>query len=134
MLKTITEKQSFDFGRFAAEPFRVFFPLGILAAVVGVALWPLHLWGIVPWYPGQTHARLMANGFFGGFIIGFLGTAMPRMLSTKPLKSIETGLLAVLYLALVASYSFAATVLGDALMLCFVLAFASCMLPRAWRR
>jgi uncharacterized protein involved in response to NO len=134
MLKTITGKQGLDFGRFAAEPFRVFFPLGVLAAVLGVALWPLHLWGVVGWYPGQIHARLMANGFFGGFIIGFLGTAMPRMLSTKPLKSLETGLLAVLYLALVTFYSVGATATGDGLMLCFVLGFATCMLPRVLRR
>jgi uncharacterized protein involved in response to NO len=134
MLKAVTEKQSIDFGRFAAEPFRVFFPLGVLAAVVGVALWPLHLWGVISWYPGQIHARLMANGFFGGFIIGFLGTAMPRMLSTRPLKSLETGLLAILHLALVAFYSVGATVTGDALMLCLVLAFATYMLPRALRR
>ena len=134
VLKTVTEKHGLNFDRFAAEPFRLFFPLAVLAGVVGVALWPLHLWGVVSWYPGQTHARLMANGFFGGFIIGFLGTAMPRMLSTKPFTSIEIGLLAILYLALVAFYAVGSAVTGDALMLCFVLGFTSCMLPRAWRR
>jgi uncharacterized protein involved in response to NO len=134
MMKEVTEKQGLDSARFAAEPFRVFFPLGVLAAVIGVALWPLHLWGVLSWYPGQIHARLMANGFFGGFIIGFLGTAMPRMLSTKPLKSLETGLLAILYLALVTFYSVGATAIGDVSMFCFVLGFATCMLPRALRR
>ncbi len=71
-----------DVGR---EPFRVFFPLGVLAAVIGALLWPLHLWGLSPIYPGQAHARLMAFGLFGAFILGFLGTSLPRLLSAPPL-------------------------------------------------
>ena len=67
------------------EPFRLFFPEGVLAGILGVSLWPLHFGGIMSFYPGQAHARLMAFGFFGGFIFGFLGTAMPRMLSAPPL-------------------------------------------------
>ena len=57
---------------FAREPFRLFFPFAVLAGIVGVALWPLHFWGMVEWYPGQTHARIMAYGLFGGFIFDVL--------------------------------------------------------------
>jgi uncharacterized protein involved in response to NO len=64
---------------FGTEPFRLFFPAGVLAGLLGVALWPLHFGGYVAFYPGQVHARLMAFGFFGAFILGFLGTALPRM-------------------------------------------------------
>src|SRR5689334_9976809 len=64
-----------------AEPFRLFFPLGTLAGLIGVALWPLHFTGMIESYPGQNHGHIMANGLFGSFIFGFLGTAMPRMLS-----------------------------------------------------
>ncbi|HEX9256014.1 MAG TPA: NnrS family protein, partial [Candidatus Angelobacter sp.] len=67
-----------DLGR---EPFRVFFPEGVFAGILGVALWPLYFTGVSSFYPGQAHARIMAYGLFGGFIFGFLGTAMPRMLS-----------------------------------------------------
>lgn len=67
------------------EPFRVFFPLGILLGVLGVSLWPLHFLGVLPSYPGVAHARLMAHGFFGCFVFGFLGTALPRMLGTRPI-------------------------------------------------
>src|ERR1051325_2550562 len=73
-----------DFGR---EPFRIFFPAGVLAGIVGVALWPLYFTNVLELYPGLGHARIMACGLFGGFIIGFLGTAMPRMLSAKPPNS-----------------------------------------------
>ena len=34
------------------EPFRLFFPAGVLAGIVGVALWPMHFGGVVSFYPG----------------------------------------------------------------------------------
>src|SRR5690242_18540167 len=72
----------------AAEPFRIFFPAGVLAGIVGVSLWPLHFGGVLEFYPGQNHARIMACGLFGAFILGFLGTAMPRMLSAPRLGTV----------------------------------------------
>jgi hypothetical protein len=55
------------------EPFRVFFPVGFLLAVVGALLWPLFFWGAIVTYPGMMHARLMIEGFMACFIFGFLG-------------------------------------------------------------
>ena len=63
------------------EPFRVFFPVGALLALLGVALWPLYYAGLLAEYPSVLHARLMIEGFFASFIIGFLGTAGPRITS-----------------------------------------------------
>ena len=71
------------------EPFRLMFPAGILAAVVGVLLWPFFVWDWLPFYPGVAHARVMIGGFFGAMIIGFLGTAGPRMLGARFLSSFE---------------------------------------------
>src|SRR5947207_3239512 len=79
-----------DLGR---EPFRLFFPEGVLAGILGVMLWPLYFTGLTTFYPGQAHARIMAYGLFGGFIFGFLGTAMPRMLSVPPLGTRNVSLL-----------------------------------------
>jgi uncharacterized protein involved in response to NO len=59
------------------EPFRVFFPAGVLGGIVGVALWPLYFTHVTEFYPGLGHARIMACGLFGAFIFGFLGTAIP---------------------------------------------------------
>ncbi|GAA5481816.1 NnrS family protein [Haloferula sargassicola] len=70
--------------RLANEPHRVFFPLGILASILGVALWPLHFGGILAAWPLEAHARLMVVGFGGCFIVGFLGTAGPRLLGSFP--------------------------------------------------
>lgn len=47
------------------EPFRIFFPIGVLLGVVGVSLWlPFYLGAGIP-YPNVAHARLMIEGFVG---------------------------------------------------------------------
>jgi uncharacterized protein involved in response to NO len=63
------------------EPFRIFFPIGALLALLGVSLWPLYYAGAITTYPSILHARLMTEGFMASFIIGFLGTAGPRITS-----------------------------------------------------
>ena len=40
------------------EPFRIFFPIGVAVALLGVALWPLFHWQYLNFYPGFIHARL----------------------------------------------------------------------------
>jgi uncharacterized protein involved in response to NO len=85
----------------AREPFRLFFPLAVAVGLVGVALWPLHFSGLVAFYPGQSHARVMAYGFFTGFILGFLGTALPRLLSAEPFRAAEIASFVGLYLGTV---------------------------------
>lgn len=64
----------------AGEPFRLLFPVGTALAVAGVGLWPLFFWQVIEFYPGVAHARIMIEGFFGAFIMGFLSTALPRLL------------------------------------------------------
>jgi uncharacterized protein involved in response to NO len=88
------------------EPFRLFFPVAVLAGLVGVALWPAMLLGWTEMYPGPSHARLMVQGFFGGFIFGFLGTSMPRLVEARPLSAGEAFAMLALFLGnLVANIS-----------------------------
>lgn len=77
------------------EPFRVFFPIGALLAVLGVALWPLYYAGALVEYPSILHARLMVEGFMASFIIGFLGTAGPRITSAPYFSRSELLLLVI---------------------------------------
>jgi uncharacterized protein involved in response to NO len=115
-----------DLGR---EPFRVLFPIAVLAGILGVVVWPLHFagWGE---YPMLHHARLMASGFFGGFILGFLGTALPRMLSVPALGIRNTLLMAFLHLAMVVSYATGHLAWGDSLFAALWIVFVGLM---AWR-
>lgn len=114
----------------AAEPFRLFFPLAVLVGLAGVSLWPLHFGHVMALYPGLSHARLMAYGLFGGFIFGFLGTAMPRMLSVKAFTVVEVVLLMLIYVAMSTAYFVGKIPRGDELFLALVVCFAGCI---AWR-
>ena len=61
-----------------AEPFRIFFPLGLLLGAIGVALWPLYVWHEIGFYPANAHVRSLAIGLSPD------GSAQPP---TRPTKS-----------------------------------------------
>ena len=120
-----------DIGR---EPFRVFFPEGVLCGIIGVALWPLHFAKLITLYPGQAHAHIMAYGLFGGFILGFLGTAMPRMLSASPLGTRNVLLLLVLHFSMLICFALQKMFLADVLFLALLLIFVFLMVLRFRQR
>jgi uncharacterized protein involved in response to NO len=115
---------------FAAEPFRLFFPAATIAGIVGVLMWPLHLMGLMETFPGQIHARVMTHGMFGGFIFGFLGTAMPRMLSAKRLGVAEAFPLLLAHLLMIVAYASNHLLAGNVLFLLKLAGLAAIMLPR----
>lgn len=73
------------------DPFRLFFPLGILFALIGVGEWVL--WSVGWSIPAVsvTHASLQAQGFLACFVVGFLMTAFPRFTGTDPVSLVEVG-------------------------------------------
>ncbi len=83
----------------ASEPFRLFFLSGAVWSLIGVSLWPLFYGGQLTFYPGMPHARLMIQTFGGAFVVGFLGTAGPRMADAPRLSTVELGLLFGLHTA-----------------------------------
>jgi len=66
------------------DPYRLFFPLGALAGVAGVAIWPLFYFGVTSTYSGRSHALVQTVGFLYSFVAGFLLTAVPRLTATDP--------------------------------------------------
>ena len=108
----------------SVEPFRIFFPLGTLVGLSGISLWPLFFTGIhTSFYPGVMHARLMIEGFLGGFVFGFLGTALPRITGTEPFSRGELWTLLVLYAATVGTHIAEQPVAGDVLFLVLLATF-----------
>lgn len=83
----------------ASEPFRIFFLSGAVWSLIGVSLWPLFYAGKLSFYPAIPHARLMIEAFGGAFVVGFLGTAGPRMASAPKLTVLELLLLFALHTA-----------------------------------
>src|SRR5260370_11110328 len=103
---------------FCEEPFRVFFPIGLILGIVGVSLWPLYYSGFVNTYPATAHARLMIEGFMASFIIGFLGTAGPRITSTSHFSRRELIALLTLDLLSAGLHFGGAHRAGDVLFVC----------------
>src|SRR5438034_7409234 len=67
-----------------ADPYRIFFPLGIVLGAMGVSIWPLYYFGLTEGYSGRAHAFVQTDGFLYSFILGFLLTAIPRFTGTQP--------------------------------------------------
>ena len=95
------------------EPFRLLFPIAMLSGLVGAALWPLSLMGWIEAYPGVWHVRIMVEGFFGGFMFGFLGTSLPKLLEVRPWECGETCLVAAFQLLSTAAHATGNTATGD---------------------
>jgi uncharacterized protein involved in response to NO len=110
-----------------SEPYRIFFLSGILFSIAGVMMWPLFYKGHLSFYPGVSHARVMIQAFAGAFVVGFLGTAGPRMLSAPRLKPWELVLLFILHLAGGLCHLRGMTVWGDSLFLALLLGFAAAL-------
>jgi uncharacterized protein involved in response to NO len=118
-----------------AEPFRIFFPLGMLFGISGVSLWPLFHLGIhASFHPGMMHARMMIEGFLGAFVFGFLGTALPRVTGAPPLRSWELWTLVVLHLTAAGLHIGLQPFLGDRVFLVLLVLFLVCMGRRFARR
>ena len=107
----------------AAEPFRIFFPLGLIIGATGVSLWPLFLGGVTTTYPATAHARLMVQGFVACFVFGFLGTAGPRMLSVPHFSGAEVWRLMALVIATTAAHLAGWHVAADGVFVATVLLF-----------
>jgi uncharacterized protein involved in response to NO len=78
------QNRGHSIGLFCAEPFRIFFPVGLLLGMAGVLVWPLFYLDASIAYPSVVHARLMIEGFMASSVFGFLGTADPRITSARP--------------------------------------------------
>src|SRR5215472_9781115 len=117
-----------------AEPFRIFFPLGLLLGAIGVVLWPLFVWHAINFYPRDAHVRLMIEGLMGSFIIGFLGTAGPRLLDARPFIAFESYLLLLLQLVCAVLHLDRERNAGDTVFLLTLILFLSFVAKRARAR
>ena len=64
--------------RWRSEPFRLFFPLGVLFAWIGVGHWLLYATEVTATYSCRFHGLVQMQTFMMAFAIGFLLTALPR--------------------------------------------------------
>lgn len=112
------------------EPYRLFFPMGAVAGVWGVMLWPALYAGMLGFYPGEAHTRIMVEGFIGAFVAGFLGTAFPRLTGNRTWSAGELLVVAGLWGMTVASHAFNHVAAGDAAFAVMLLALLAGMVRR----
>ncbi len=115
----------------AGEPFRLLFPMGVLLGIVGASLWPLYVWGWMTAYPGTIHARVMIEGFLTAFVIGFLGTALPRLLEVPKVRLAEALGYSMVLVGIVALHTSGHTLLGDQLFVAGLGVFLASLILRA---
>jgi uncharacterized protein involved in response to NO len=83
--------------RWRTEPFRIFFPLGVLLAWIGVGHWLTYSTGITSTYSCRMHGLIQMQAFMMAFAIGFLLTALPNRTRSAPVSAAEmAGLIAAL--------------------------------------
>ncbi len=66
------------------EPFRIFFPLGVLIAWVGLSQWVFFPFGWPKSYACDLHGFIQLQAFTMAFALGFLFTALPRRTQSPP--------------------------------------------------
>ena len=81
------------------EPYRLFFPLAWLAAVWGVGRWLLFGFSQGVDYNPLLHGLIQIQLFCGGYVVGFLLTAVPKFLRVPHIAVGALLLIVVLYLS-----------------------------------
>ncbi len=114
----------------ASEPYRVFFISGAVWSVIGVSLWPLFHAQALGFYPGIAHARLMIEAFGGAFVVGFLGTAGPRMMTAPKLTPLELAWLFSLHQACAFSHLCLRHAWGDGCFIAMLITLLMCLVIR----
>lgn len=82
-------------------PYQVFFPIGILSALLAVGVWFTQNLGWFSTPAMWIHGKLIAGGFLWSFIVGFLMTAIPRMTGTFNANKVEYGISFLLMMGLI---------------------------------
>jgi uncharacterized protein involved in response to NO len=99
------------------DPYRIFFPLGIVLGTAGVSIWLAYGLGLTAGYSGRAHAFVQIEGFLYAFIAGFLLTAIPRFTGTEPPSRTTQYLLAAALAATSVGFEMEAFAFGHTLFL-----------------
>lgn len=117
----------------AGEPFRLLFPLGAFMGVLGVMLWPAYVW-VGTSYPLLSHAGIMIQCFLASFVIGFLGTALPRLLDVSKFRLRESLCFGGTIVSIAALHLAGRSGIADLLFLLLMVIFIGALLVRARQR
>ncbi|NMO19054.1 NnrS family protein [Pyxidicoccus fallax] len=112
------------------EPYRLFFPLGVVLGQVGVLPWLLYALGLASAWRSTTHALTLVQGFMLCFALGFLYTFIPRRTGTEGPSAARVGISLLLPVAVTASAWWEAWWLAEAFFLAQLGVLLSFVVPR----
>jgi len=95
------------------EPFRIFFPLGVLLAWLGIGHWIAYDLGLLSEYSCQAHGLTQMQSFMMAFAVGFLLTALPRRTQTSPAAIAELMIVAAALLTTAVATLSEAWIIGE---------------------
>lgn len=76
-----------------SEPFRFFFPLGVVLSWFGVGHWLFYALGFTATYSCEVHGLIQTEAFLMAFAVGFLLTALPRRTRSSPPTYLEMAII-----------------------------------------
>jgi uncharacterized protein involved in response to NO len=88
------------FKKICEEPYRLFFPLGVLAGIFGVSHWLLYALGFLREYSAVFHSSIQTQLYVSLFIFGFLMTAGPRFAGAPHATAKEVVVFVILFLSM----------------------------------
>ena len=112
------------------EPYRLFFPLGVVLGQVGVVHWLLYALGVDSTWRSTSHALTLVQGFMLCFALGFLYTFIPRRTGTEGPSAARVGVSLLLPVAVTASAWWEAWWLTEAFFLAQLGVLLSFIVPR----
>jgi uncharacterized protein involved in response to NO len=112
------------------EPYRLFFPLGIVLGLLGVSVWPLYALGLGIAPSAGGHVGLQIQGFVLAFSLGFLLTALPKFLGSPPVRLRSQVALALAVVVSAAGFWTDRPVLGEGGFVAALLGLAAVMAGR----
>src|SRR5215469_7854598 len=93
-LEHLPQQEGAGVSRWRGGPFRIFFPLGVVFAWIGVGHWLTYATGITATYSCWFHGLVQMQAFMMAFASGVLLTAVPRRTQTRVATWTEMGALA----------------------------------------
>lgn len=88
------------FKKICEEPYRLFFPLGVLAGIFGVSHWLFYSLGLLHEYSAVFHSSIQTQLYVSLFIVGFLMTAGPRFAGAPHATSKEVAAFLVIFISM----------------------------------
>jgi uncharacterized protein involved in response to NO len=116
----------------AKDPYRLFFPIGMLLAWAGVGHWLLYAFGAIEKLHSVFHALTQVQGFLTAFAIGFLFTMIPRRTASDPPSPLELAIGAIAPVAITIAAWFEEWALSQVFWIALMVMMLGFVLPRAF--